>query len=227
MFFMSSPHNLLFLKKAVARRAFGFLEEDMVVGIGSGSTVRELIKILAENKVGVRCVPTSLDTELMLHRYRLKVEDPNSVDRIDIAIDGADSVLPDKKVILKGGGGALTREKIVDYYAERFVVIADYTKVNRFFPIVVEVLPFAFSFAIKNLKRFGEPNIRYAANKLGPVITDNGNILVDLRVDVAKISRELERRINSIPGIVENGIFSRDTIVLVANKDGAIEEIQI
>ncbi len=215
------------LKRIVAKSAVSFVDNDMIVGVGSGSTVREFIKELSKADLRIKCVPTSHDTELLLLRHGIGIVSPLGVDHIDLAVDGADSIVLNKKVILKGGGGALTREKIVDYVASKLVIIADYSKLNRIFPIVVEIIPCAYSLIYNRLSQIGRPELRMGRSKLGPTITDNGNWLVDIHIDMKFVSKELEMEINSIPGVVENGIFHRDAYVLIARREGFVEEIKI
>ena len=223
MFFNTSN-----LKKLVARAALEYIDDGMIIGVGSGSTVREFINLLASSRFRVKCVPTSYDTELLLRSLGLHVLLLRDVEKIDVAVDGADSVLMEKQVIIKGGGGALLREKIVDYLADEFIVIVDESKVNRRFPVPIEILPFAYSkLLLRELSRFGVPSLRLAKNKLGPVITDNGNWIIDLDIPSEKISRELETILNHIPGALENGVFTRAARILIANRDGRIEEKKI
>jgi len=223
MFFNTSN-----LKKLVARAALEYIDDGMIIGVGSGSTVREFINLLASSRFRVKCVPTSYDTELLLRSLGLHVLLLRDVEKIDVAVDGADSVLMEKQVIIKGGGGALLREKIVDYLADEFIVIVDESKVNRRFPVPIEILPFAYSkLLLRELSRFGVPSLRLAKNKLGPVITDNGNWIIDLDIPREKISRELETILNHIPGALENGVFTRTARILIANRDGRIEEKKI
>jgi len=219
--------DVIELKKAAARKALEYIEPGMIIGVGSGTTVREFTRLLAESKIDVFCLPTSSDTEFLLSRYGLRILSPVSIERVDIAVDGADSILLEKKVILKGGGGALTREKIVDYSARRLIIIADETKLNRTYPVVVEIVPFAYSFVFPQLSKFGEPRLRISKHRLGPVITDNGNWLIDITIRLDKIDRKLESTINSIPGVVENGIFTKKATVIVARRDGRVEEVDV
>lgn len=221
---MSKHKNL---KRIVAKYALSFVESGMILGIGSGTTVREFIKILAEKKIDVVGVPSSADTEIFMIENGIKVISPYEVNKIDLAIDGADSVLLEKRIVLKGGGGALTREKIIDYYAKKFLVIVDESKINRIVPVVVEIVPFSLVFVKNRLRKYGQPRLRLSNRKLGPVITDNNNWLIDLTVPIEKISKKLEYDINNIPGVVENGIFSRNALILVSRKDGNIEEYEL
>lgn len=176
----------------------------------------------------IKCVPTSFDTELLLRRFGLPVTTLSAVDRIDIAVDGADSVYLNRRLLIKGGGGALLREKIVDYSAREFLVLVDYSKIDREFPVPLEILPFAYSSVLlQKLKVLGEPALRMAKNKLGPIITDNGNWIIDLRIDASLLNRSLEIKFNATPGILENGIFTRDARILISTPSGDIYERKI
>ncbi|MEX0567879.1 MAG: ribose 5-phosphate isomerase A [Candidatus Njordarchaeota archaeon] len=221
---MERPKNL---KRIVAECALCFVDSGMILGIGSGTTVREFIKVLAEKKMDVVGVPTSMDTEMFMIQNRIKVMSPYEVDRIDLAVDGADSILLERNVVLKGGGGALAREKVVDYFAKKFLIIVDESKINRMVPIAVEIIPFSLFFVRKELEKYGQPYLRLSNKKLGPVITDNGNWLIDLRISMDKIDQKLEYDIKSIPGVVENGIFSREALILVSKKNGSVEEYKL
>jgi len=219
--------ELSFLKKIAAEKALDFIEPGMIVGVGSGSTVKMFIEVLSQAKIDVVCVPTSIDTELMLTKYGLRIASFLEIEKIDIAIDGADSILLGKNIILKGGGGALTREKIIDYTAARLIIIVDETKINREYPVVVEIVPFAYNFVVNRLKRYGKPELRISRKKLGPVVTDNGNWLIDLHIPLEAIDGRFEKEIKLIPGVVENGIFRRDARVIIGKKDGGTREIDI
>jgi len=215
------------MKRLAAERAIEYIEDGMKVGIGSGSTVKVFIDELKDSGIDVLCIPTSVDTEMELRKCGLRVTSICDVGRIDIAVDGADSILRDKGVILKGGGGALTREKIVDYEAEKLIIIADESKLNRIFPVVIEVIPYAYCSVMRALARYGKPKLRIAKEVLGPARTDNGNWLIDLHMDMDRMNRNLEFELNMIPGVVENGIFSRPARIIVGMSSGEIEEIDI
>lgn len=223
MFFVLSK-----LKKIVAKAALQYVHDGMILGVGSGSTVRELIELLSASHFRVKCVPTSYDTELILRKKNLSVLSLQDTDRIDLAIDGADSVFLEKGVIIKGGGGALLREKIVDYFADELIIIVTEEKVGRLFPVPVEVLPFAYSkFLLEKLSAYGTPTLRMARNKLGPVVTDNGNWIIDVKIPSDIISRKLEDDLRRIPGVFESGIFTKSAKVLIAREDGDVEEAKI
>ena len=203
----------------------------MVVGLGSGTTAREFIKALAEARIeGVVLVPTSVDSEILAQEVGLgdALRPMWAVDRVDLAVDGADEVTRDK-LILKGRGGALLREKIVDYAAEKFVVLIEEHKlVERIptaAPVPIEVVQWAWRFVAKRIeKEFGgSTRLRTGEGKLGPVITDNGNFIVDWTPPGA-IDASAEDQLKALPGVVETGIFSkrRDAVVLVAKRDGSV-----
>jgi ribose 5-phosphate isomerase A len=133
------------------------------------------------------------------------------VDHIDIAIDGADEVDPSKNLI-KGGGAAHTREKIVDSLAEVFIVVVDNSKlVDRLgstFLLPVEVIPMAMTPVMKALEKLGgKPTLRMGVKKAGPVVTDEGNLVIDVKFDLLENPAELEKEINNIPGVLDNGLF--------------------
>jgi ribose 5-phosphate isomerase A len=213
-------------KKNAALGALKFIEDGMVVGLGSGTTAEHFILLLGEKmreeRISVVGVPTSYDSEMQAKKAGIPLI---GLEReVDVAIDGADLI--GGGYVLKGGGGALTREKVVDYAAEKFIVIADEGKIGKgkTYPVVVEVVPFAREYVARELARMGfEPELRVGGKKLGPVVTDNGNFLLDCKGDVPGDAAGLERKLNSIPGVVENGIFSRYSKVIVGNGRGSRE----
>ncbi len=206
-----------------AKKALEFVKDGMVLGLGSGSTVFEFLKLLGDKvrkgKIQVVGVPTSYDTKLIAMAEGIPILQPEQMSFIDLAIDGADVV--GKNYLIKGGGGALTREKIIAYQAKKFIVLADQGKVNRKnIPIPLEVLPFASFFIGRDLQRDGvRTSLRLAERKLGPVITDNGNFILDSNLKV-KNPKKLEKELNTIPGVVENGIFTKFSKVIIGTKNG-------
>ncbi|AAL63208.1 ribose 5-phosphate isomerase A [Pyrobaculum aerophilum] len=222
------------LKRLLAREAIRLVKSGMVVGLGSGTTAREFIKALAEAGVDdVLLVATSSDSEILAYEVGLgdRLRPMWAVDRIDLAVDGADEVTKDK-VLLKGKGGALLREKIVDYAAEKFVVLIEEHKLVERIPsnnpVPVEVVPWAWRFVAREVeKRFGGvAKLRQDGGKLGPVVTDNGNYIIDWNPP-GFIDPYLEDELKAIPGVVENGVFSkrRDATILVASSDGTIKTL--
>lgn len=205
-----------------SKAALEYIRDGMVVGLGSGTTVQEFIKLLGEEvKKGLKvvCVTTSYASRMLAIEHGLLVTDTDAVDRIDIAIDGADKV--NKVALLKGGGGALTREKIVDYNAKEFIVIVDESKiVDGVLEGIVnmEVLPFAAPIVMRQLKEYN-PQLRVGKGKLGPVVSDNGNFLLECYMRLEN-PVETERWLKSIPGIIENGIFTKFSAIIVGTETG-------
>jgi ribose 5-phosphate isomerase A len=219
------------LKALLAREALKFVKSGMVVGLGSGTTAREFIKALAEmNPRDVVLVPTSADSEILAVELGLGglLKPLWAVDRIDLAVDGADEVTRGK-ILLKGRGGALLREKLVDYAARQFVVlIEEYKLVDSIptrNPVPIEVVPWGWRHVAREVERRfgGVVKLRQDGGKLGPVVTDNGNYILDWTPPSA-LDPSAEDELKLIPGVVETGIFSkrRDAVVLVAREDGKI-----
>lgn len=223
------------LKAVLAKEAVKFVRSGMVVGLGSGTTAREFIKALAEVKLDdVVLVPTSADSEVLTHEVGLgdKLRPMWALDRIDLAVDGADEVARDK-MLLKGRGGALLREKIVAYAAERFVVLVEEQKLVEKIParnpVPMEVVPWAWRFVARQIeeKYGGVARLRLDGGKVGPVVTDNGNYIIDW-VPPGPVDPSIEDELKIIPGVFfESGIFAkrRDAVVLVARPDGSVTQL--
>ena len=208
-------------KKNAALGALHFIKPGMIIGLGTGTTAAEFIKLLAEeikNGLKVSCVATSIGSERLAESLFIPLHPLTNVSKIDIAVDGADVIT--KKALLKGGGGALTREKVVDYEAKKFIVIADESKIKKQLEgqVVVEVLPFAYSIVLKQLQLFSK-HAKLRIEKGEPVITDNGNYLIDCQMLVQQ-PKKIEHELNQIPGVVENGIFTKFHRVIIGKKDG-------
>ena len=208
------------LKRKAAEAALAFIEEDMVVGVGTGSTVNFFIEELGKIKHRLDgCVASSKMTEKRLRELGIPVLDANSVSDLPLYVDGADEV-NSRGEMIKGGGGALTREKIIATIARRFVCIVDESKcVKRLgaFPIAVEVLPLARSYVARELVKLGgDPEYRDG------FVTDNGNIILDVHHFEIMTPIALEESIQLIPGVVECGLFAKRLAdeVLIASSDG-------
>lgn len=207
-------------KRAAAKAALEYVEADAIVGVGTGSTVNYFIEALAEKKHLIEGAVSSSDASTeQLKALGIEVFDLNSVGSFDIYVDGADEITEHKHMI-KGGGAALTREKIVAAVAKKFVCIIDDTKqvgVLGSFPLPVEVIPMARSYVARELVKLGgDPVYREG------VITDNGNVILDVHNFTILNPRELEQQINSIVGVVTNGLFAERgaDIVLVGDNNG-------
>jgi ribose 5-phosphate isomerase A len=204
------------MKQKVGKAAADRVQSGQVVGLGSGSTAAFAIQYIGERlQAGelqdIQGVPTSFQSEVLAREYGIPLVTLNEVERIHVAIDGADEVDPNKQLI-KGGGAAHTREKLVDAQAELFVVIVDDSKlVDRLgttFLLPVEVLPSAIAPVTRALSALGgEPQLRMAVKKAGPVVTDQGNLVIDVKFAAIDDPKTMEAAINNIPGVLENGLF--------------------
>ena len=205
------------MKKAVAEAAVKEVTSNMIVGLGSGSTAAIMIKTLA-NKIkagelkNIRGVPTSFQSEVLALELGIPLIDLASVSQIDLAIDGADEVNPDYQLI-KGGGACHVREKLVASKANKLLIVVDQTKLvenlNEVFPLPVEVLPSAWK-QVKDVieKMDAKCNLRMAEKKAGPIVTDEGNLILDVLFNGGiKNPKKIELLINNIPGVLENGLF--------------------
>lgn len=210
------------MKKIVAEAALTYVEDDTIIGVGTGSTANYFIDALATMKHRINgAIASSEATATRLKSHGIDVLDLNSVDNISVYVDGADE---SNKVLhlIKGGGGALTREKIVAAVAKKFICIVDETKVVSQlgeFPLPIEVIPMARSYVARELVKLGgDPIYRNG------FITDNGNIILD--VFGLKISEPvaLETKLNGIVGIVTNGLFAiRHADVLLVGSQKGVE----
>lgn len=207
------------LKQAVAQAALQYIEDDMILGVGTGSTVNCLIELLP--KVRLKgAVASSKVTQDKLEALGIEVMDLNFVGELDLYIDGADEVNPNLQLI-KGGGGALTREKIVAAASKQFICLVDESKwvtsLGRAFPVPIEVLPQARSYVARQLVKMGtEPVYREG------FVTDYGNVILDTYdLDIQSPS-EMESQLNDIVGVVCNGIFAANQAdkLLIARPSG-------
>ena len=209
------------MKKAAAIKAIEYVEADTIVGVGTGTTVNHFIDALAtiKNKI-VGAVSSSEASTERLKSHGIEVFDLNNVDGIDVYVDGADEVNSHLHMI-KGGGAALTREKIVAAVAKTFVCIADETKqvpVLGRFPLPVEVIPMARSYVARELVKLGgDPAYRTG------VVTDNGNVILDVHNLEIIDPIALENSINAIVGVVTNGLFANRAanVLIIGTNDGA------
>ncbi len=216
------------MKKAVAEAAVNEVTSNMIVGLGSGSTAAIMIKTLANKiKTGelkeIRGVPTSFQSEVLALELGIPLIDLVSVDQIDLAIDGADEVNPSYQLI-KGGGACHVREKLVASKANKLLIVVDQTKLvknlNEEFPLPVEVLPSAWK-QVKDLieDMDAQCQLRLAEKKAGPVVTDEGNLILDVLFNGGiKNPKEIELQINNIPGVLENGLFVDLTYKVLVGK---------
>jgi ribose 5-phosphate isomerase A len=207
-------------KQAVAAAAMDYIQDDMIVGVGTGSTVNFFIDSLAEVKHRIEgAVASSEATAQRLRERHIPVLDLNSVAELPVYVDGADEATRHLHLI-KGGGGALTREKITAAVSRQFVCIVDDSKlvdVLGGFPLPVEVIPMARSYVARQLVKLGgQPELRK------DFVTDNGGVILDVHNLKILDPVELEGRLNDITGVVSNGLFARRPadILLVADEHG-------
>jgi len=216
------------MKIAVAEAAVNEITNNMVVGLGSGSTAAIMIKTLAkkiksEELKKITGVPTSFQSEVLALELGIPLIDLVSVSEIDLAIDGADEVNPDYQLI-KGGGACHVREKLVASKANKLIIVVDQTKLvknlNEVFPLPVEVLPSAWK-QVKDVieEMDAQCKLRMAEKKAGPVVTDEGNLILDVLFNGGiKNPKEIELQINNIPGVLENGLFVDLTYKVLVGK---------
>ena len=214
--------NQLEMKKIAAQAALQFVKPEMIVGVGSGSTVNCFIEALGSMKDEIKgAVAASKNSEELLKKRGIEVFSANDVAGLDIYVDGADEINP-QKMMIKGGGAALTREKIVAALAKNFICIVDSSKqvdvLGSTFPLPVEVIPMARSQVARKLVALGgAPEYREG------VVTDNGNIILDVHNFEILNPVEMEKKLNNIAGVVTNGVFAlrpADTVI-VGTPDGA------
>jgi ribose 5-phosphate isomerase A len=216
------------IKKKVGYEAAKLVNDGDVVGLGTGSTthyfIEKLGKRIKAEELNILGIPTSYQSFFLGKDSGIQITTLEEHD-VDIAVDGADEVDP-KLNLIKGGGAAHTLEKIVDESAKRFVVIVDSSKIVSElgnFPVPIEVIPQATRTVKKRLIEMeGIPALRMAQRKDGPVITDNGNFIFDVKFNI-KNPKKLETELNTIPGVVENGIFSQIVDEVIVGRDTGIE----
>ncbi len=214
------------MKKLAAEKAVKYVEDGMIVGLGTGSTteyaLKELGRLVAEG-LSIKGIPTSLHTLRMAKELNIPLTTLEECPEIDVTIDGADEVDSNLNLI-KGGGGALTREKIIAYHSKKEIIIVDDSKVVKAlgidFPLPVDVVKFGWTATQKALEKFGcDVALREIVNE--PFITDNGNYILDCDFEYIADPEQLESDLNHIPGVVENGLFiGLVNEVIVGSKQG-------
>jgi len=221
-------------KRSAGRAAANLVESGMRVGLGSGSTFLHALDRLAERQreevLEILGVATSETTAARARELGIPLSSLDELERLDIAIDGADEIDADRNMI-KGGGAALAREKIVAAAAGEMVVVVGENKIvdvlGRAFPLPVEVLPFGWRQAAATLKTLGcEPMLRRGKGGT-PHTTDNGNYIVDCKFEEIPDPVELSACVNSVPGVVENGLFTGLAgRVFIGNNDGEVRSLE-
>jgi len=217
------------LKKLAGEKAVEKVKDGMILGLGTGSTVKYSLKKIGElvrDGLDVKGIPTSIHTKRIAKEEKIPLTTLDEYPEIDLTIDGADEVDSSLNLI-KGGGGALTREKIIAFNSKNVIIVADDSKVVKAlgidFPLPVEVVKFAWGSTKKALEKFGcEVELRKIMEE-EPFITDNGNYILDCEFERIEEPEQLEIDINNIPGVVENGLFI-DLVneVIVGGKQGIL-----
>ncbi len=226
---INNPQNLTqeeMSKIQAAKKALeDFVFDDFIVGIGTGSTVKYFIQALSElvtkDELEIITIPSSFESHLELARAGLSISTLVEFPELNMYVDSADIVTSDF-VLIKGGGGALTMEKIMAKAAKEFVVIIDNSKYPKdllSFPVPIEILPQAVNTVVEPIFNLGgEFKLRYGKGKIGPIVSDNGNILGDVKFKEQFNPKEMEAALNNIPGVIENGIFTLDIHRLIIGQ---------
>jgi ribose 5-phosphate isomerase A len=225
---MSAP-DLDELKRAAALRAVDYVKDGMVVGLGTGSTAKHLVVALGEKvKAGMklRGVPTSQETAILAKQSGIALIDTDNCWVIDVAIDGADQVDPSFNLI-KGGGGALLKEKIVAASAKQFIVLVDHTKrvpvLGGSFPLPIEVVPFGWGSTAREIEALTQSRVVLRERNGSPFYTEAGHLILDVHLSRIDHPRELEIALNMFPGVVESGLFVGRTNMLIVGTPNGVE----
>jgi ribose 5-phosphate isomerase A len=221
-------------KRNAALEAVKHVKDGFIVGLGSGSTAAYAIEALGERirreRLSVLGVPTSYQAFLLAVKHGLAVTTLEEHPTINLTIDGADQIDANLNLI-KGMGGALAREKIVASTSKQNVIIADESKKVKVLgekghPVPVEVMPFAISLAKRKIEEIGgKPVLREGKGKVGPVITDNGNVIIDAVFGLVENPAALEERLKMVPGVVETGLFVGLADMAYVGTSSAVEKI--
>ena len=222
-------------KKAAIAKALEEVRDVHIVGIGSGTTlellVPELANLVRAKNLELKLIPTSQQIEAAIAKTGLTIVSPNDVSQIDLVLDGADQVETQTLDLIKGGGAAMTREKIVDCAAKRLIIVVDERKIASKLgsgqAVPVEVIPFAHRLVMGRLAELGgKPELRRSKGS-SPVITDNGNFVIDVDFGPIKDAHALDCRLKSIPGLVETGLFlDLADSVYIGLRDGRVNVLE-
>ena len=221
-------------KKNAALEAVKHVKDGFTVGLGSGSTaayaIEKIGKRMKQEKLQIQGVPTSYQAFMLAVQHGIPVTTLEERPILDLTIDGADQIDPELSLI-KGMGGALAREKIVASASKKLIIVADENKKVKVLgennhPVPVETLPFAASLVMRRIAEMnGRPVLREGKGKVGPVITDNGNVIIDADFGLVNKPAELEHRLKSVPGIVETGLFIQMTDIAYVGKHSNVEKL--
>lgn len=219
-------------KLAAAEMAVSLVKKGMRIGLGTGSTAEIFIELLGKKnkkeKLGVVCIATSKASEMQAKKLGIRLATFAELVAIDMAFDGADQVDPEKNLI-KGLGGAFVREKIVDYRAEKFVVMVGENKMARALSgiVPVEAIPLAEEAVRRELFALGAKSAATRMDGKKKFVSDNGNLIIHAEFGAIEEPKRMEEKLNWIPGVVDNGIFtSQNVTVVVGNQDGTARIIE-
>ncbi|TFB24449.1 ribose-5-phosphate isomerase RpiA [Filobacillus milosensis] len=216
-----------FKKKAAGEKAAEYIQDGMVIGLGSGSTMYWMLKALGQKVregLSIQGIPSSIKTENWAREFGIPLTNFEKVNRLDLAIDGADEVDPHFNLI-KGGGGSLLREKIVDQAADHFIVVVDDSKlVDELgaFPLPVEVVSFGWQLVKYRIEQLGcQAELRKRNGEV--FVTNNQNYILDCQFNVIKKPEELHHKLKQMLGVVETGLFFNMTDRVIIGKDNEVK----
>jgi ribose 5-phosphate isomerase A len=220
-------------KKNAAKEAVRNVKDGSVVGLGSGSTaafaIEELGNRIKREGLHVLGVPTSYQAFMLAVKHKIHITTLEEHTTLDLTIDGADQI-DEKLNLIKGMGGALAREKIVASASKKLIIVADESKKAKVLgennqPVPIEVLPFAASYVMRKVgDAGGKPVLREGARKVGPVITDNGNFIIDVGFGLMREPLEIEMKLKKLPGVVETGLFIEMADIVYMGKRSGVEK---
>lgn len=222
-------------KRNAALEAVKHVKDNFVIGLGSGSTaayaIKEIGNRIKREKIRVSAVPTSYQAFTLAVKHGIAITTLEEHPTLDLTIDGADQI-DDELNLIKGMGGALTREKIVASASKKLVIIADERKKVKVLgesnhPVPIEVIPFATPIVMHKIKEMGgRPFLRESNKKVGPVITDNGNIITDVNFGLVHEPAELNHKLKGIPGVVETGLFVKMADLIYLGERAGVRKLE-
>ncbi len=222
-------------KRNAALEAVKHVKDNFVIGLGSGSTaayaIEEIGNRMKREKICVSAVPTSYQAFMLAVKHGIPITTLEEHPILDLTIDGADQI-DDELNLIKGMGGALTREKIVASASKKLVIVADERKKVKFLgennqPVPIEAIPFATPIVMHKITEMGgKPFLRESNKKVGPVITDNGNIIVDVNFGLVHKPAELNHKLKGIPGVVETGLFVKMADLICLGERAGVRKLE-
>lgn len=232
---MKAKHDLIEREKRnAASEAVKHVKDGFIIGLGSGSTaayaIEELGNRIKREKLCVLGVPTSYHALLLAVKHKIPLTTLEEHPMLDLTIDGTDQI-DDELNLIKGMGGALVREKIVASASKKLLIVADESKKVKTLgendhPVPIEVLPFAVPLEMRRIREIGgKPVLREGTDKVGPVVTDNGNVIIDAHFGLLHKPAELENKLKALPGVVETGLFVRMANVAYIGRCSDVEKL--